>query len=148
MKLNAYLSFNGDCEAAFRFYEKVLGGKIVALIPYSEMPAGAGGGGPDCAPPADLGSKIMHARIAIGDQLLMGSDCPPGRFDAPKGTMINIGLEQPAEAERIFKALSEGGTVTMPIQETFWAQRFGMFIDRFGTPWMINCEKQHAVAAA
>ena len=87
--------------------------------------------------------KIMHARMTIGDKTLMGSDAPPDRYEPMKGFSVTIGVEKPAEAERVFHALAEKGTVTMPIQETFWAQRFGMLVDQFGTPWMINCEKPH-----
>ena len=81
-------------------------------------------------------------RLAVGDQVLMGSDAPPERFDKPQGFFLSIGVDTLAEAERVYKALSEKGQIIMAIQETFWAQRFAMFVDRFGTPWMINCEKE------
>ena len=74
----------------------------------------------------------------------MGGDAPPGRYEPPKGITVTLGIDTPAEAERVFKELSEGGTVTMPIEETFWARRFGMLVDRFGIPWMVNCERPHA----
>jgi len=135
MRINPYLGFDGDCEAAFRFYEKVLGGTIQALIPYSEHPS------PSEPFPPELESKLMHARLVVGDEVLMGGDAPPGMYKKPQGTMVTINVDDPAEAERIFRDLSEGGTVTMHIQETFWAHRFAMFTDRFGTPWMVNCEK-------
>jgi PhnB protein len=141
MKTNPYLMFNGNCETAFRFYEKVLGGKIIAMLTHAETPAAEHA-------PADWQSKIIHARMQLGDDLLMASDAPPDQYQPPKGIMVTIGVEQPAEAERIFKALSEGGAVSMPIAETFWALRFGMCTDRFGTPWMVNCEKPMAQAAA
>jgi PhnB protein len=105
------------------------------IFTYGEAP-GAERGSPDWH------GKIMHARL--GDRALMGSDAPPGRFDAPKGFHMSIGVDDPGEAERIFHALAENGTVTMPIQETFWAARFGMLVDQFGIPWMINCEKKAA----
>jgi PhnB protein len=89
----------------------------------------------------DSKNRIMHARLQIGDKVLMASDCPPGRFEAAKGFNINISVKDPAEADRLFDALSTKGTINMPIQETFWAKRFGMLVDQFGTPWMINCEK-------
>jgi PhnB protein len=134
MDLNTYLMFDGTCETAFKFYEKVLGGKIVAMMTYAEMPG--------CEEMSNESKKrIMHARIELGDKLLMASDCPPGRFEAAKGFNINISVKDPAEADRLFDALSVKGTVNMPIQETFWAKRFGMLVDQFGTPWMINCEK-------
>jgi PhnB protein len=91
--------------------------------------------------PAEWRSKIMHAKLAVGDMVLMGSDAPPGRFDKPKGFSVTLGLSDPAEAERIFAALAENGTVQMPLEQTFWAARFGMCVDRFGIPWMINCEQ-------
>ena len=94
----------------------------------------------DRAPP-NWGSKIMHARLEFSGQTLMGSDAPPERYHAPKGTMISVSVDKPEDADRIFQSLSEKGTVEMPIQKTFWAQRFGMLTDQFGTPWMINCEK-------
>ena len=134
MQLNSYLNFNGQCEAAFKFYEQCLGGKIVAMHTFGEMPAAE-----HVSPEAR--HQIMHARLQVGDAVLMGSDCPPGYFDEPKGFSVSLQIDDPAEAERIFHALAEGGAVRMPIEETFWAVRFGMLVDRFGTPWMINCEK-------
>jgi PhnB protein len=91
--------------------------------------------------PPDWRNKIMHARLTVGDEVLMGSDAPPERFEAAKGITVTLNLDNPAEAERIFHALAQNGAVQMPIQETFWAARFGMLVDQFGTPWMINCEK-------
>jgi PhnB protein len=134
MQLNAYLMFNGQCEEAFRFYEKCLGGKIVFAITYGESPMAE-------KTAADWRKKIMHMRLMVGDQALMGSDAPPDRFQKPQGFSVSIGIDDPAEAERIYKGLSEKGEIWMALQETFWAQRFGMFVDRYGTPWMINCEK-------
>jgi PhnB protein len=130
-----YLHFDGNCEEAVNFYAATLGGKIIMMLKPEDTPAG-----PECAP--EFKSKIMHARMTIGDSVLMASDCPPGRYDVPKGMSVNISVDSPAEADRIYAALAEGGKETMPIEETFWAQRFGMCIDRFGTPWMVNCEKR------
>lgn len=135
MQLNSYLNFNGQCEAAFKFYAKCLNGKIEAMIPHEGTPAAD-------HVPAEWRSKIMHARLAIGDQVLMGSDAPPSYFQKPQGFSVNIQVKEPAEADRVFKALGENGKATiMPIQQTFWAARFGMLVDQFGTPWMVNCEK-------
>jgi PhnB protein len=92
--------------------------------------------------PAEWRDKIMHARLTVGANVLMGSDAPPDRYEPMKGITVSIGVDDPAEAERIFHALAEGATVQMPIQQTFWAARFGMLTDRFGTPWMINCEQR------
>jgi PhnB protein len=135
MKLNPYLTFTGDCEAAFKFYEKVLGGKIQAMMTAEGTPM-------EQHVAADWRKKIMHARMTVGDTVLMGSDAPPGRQEPMKGFSVTLNIDEPAEAERVFQGLSENAqSVTMPIQETFWARRFGMLTDQFGTPWMINCEK-------
>ena len=134
MQLNPYLTFNGQCEAAFKFYEKVLGGKIEAMMPHEGSPMA------EHVPP-EWRSKIMHARLSVGDKILMGSDAPPDRYEQMKGFSVTLGIDDPHDAERVFHALSENGTVQMPIQKTFWAARFGMLVDQFGTPWMINCEQ-------
>ena len=134
MQLNPYLTFDGRCEAAFEFYAKCLGGEIVAMIPHEGTPAAD-------HVPSEWRNKIMHARLVVGDKVLMGSDAPPDRFEKPQGFSVTLGVDKPADAERIFQALAEGGAVQMPIQETFWAFRFGMLVDQFGIPWMVNCEK-------
>jgi PhnB protein len=134
MKLNPYLLFKGQCEAAFKFYEKCLGGKIVAMMPHEGTPMAD-------HVPAEWHNKIIHARLIVGDQVLMGSDATPGHDAAMAGFSVTLNYEDPAEAERVFHALAEKGTVKMPIAPTFWAIRFGMLDDQFGTPWMINCEK-------
>lgn len=134
MQLNPYLTFDGQCEAALKFYEKVLGGKIEAMMNYGSSPMAE-----ETKP--EWRNKIMHARLSVGGNTLMASDAPPDRYEAMKGIMVTLGIDDPGEAERIFHALSEKGTVQMPIQETFWALRFGMLVDQFGTPWMVNCEK-------
>ncbi|HLX73251.1 MAG TPA: VOC family protein [Terriglobales bacterium] len=133
MQLNSYLHFNGRCEEAFKFYEKLLGGKIEAIFPHEGTPAA------EHVPP-EWRKKIMHVRLSVGDQVLMGSDVPPGHYNQPQGFRVNISVKNPADAERIFKALADKGKVTMPLEKTFWAQRFGMVNDQYGTPWMINCE--------
>ena len=130
MKLNSYLFFNGQCEAAFKFYEKCLGGKIEAMLTHEGTPA-------EQDVPSEWRKKILHARLTVGDQALMGSDAPPERYDKPQGFSVSLNVDKPAEAERIFRALSENGKVQMPLERTFWAVRFGMCVDRFGTPWMV-----------
>jgi PhnB protein len=134
MQLNPYLNFNGQCEAAFKFYEQCLGGKIVSMFTYEGTPMA------DQVPPA-WRNKIIHATLMVGDKVLMGSDAPPERYEKPKGSSVFVAVKDPAEAERIFNALAKNGTVSMPLQQTFWAQRFGMLVDQFGIPWMINCEQ-------
>lgn len=133
MQLNPYLHFNGRCEEAFKLYEKVLGGKIEVMLPHEGTPAAS-------HVPAEWKKKIMHARLSVGDQVLMASDAPPGHYHQPQGFTVSISIKDPADAERIFKALADKGKVTMPLDKTFWAQRFGMLVDQFGIPWMVNCE--------
>jgi len=132
--INTYLLFDGTCEEALTLYAKVLGGKIEAMMSHEGTPAA------EQVPP-EFRKKILHARMNIGGATLMASDCPPGRYRKPQGFSVNISAKTPAEAERVYAALSEGGTVTMPLSETFWAQKFGMFVYKYGIPWMINCEK-------
>jgi PhnB protein len=134
MKLTSYLYFDGRCEAAFKFYEKCLDGKLVASFPYAGSPM-------EKHVPADWKNKLMHAALNIGDQELMGADSPPGTYQKAQGFSVSINLKDVAKAEWIFTSMSAGGSVQMPIQETFWAARFGMLTDQFGIPWMINCEK-------
>ena len=134
MKLTNYLNFNGQCEAAFHFYESCLGGKISFMITHGDSPMAN-----QVSP--EWRDKVMHATLVMGDQTLMGSDAPPEHYQRPAGMYVSLGIETPAEAERVFQALAENGTIQMPIQKTFWSARFGMLIDQFGIPWMINCEQ-------
>lgn len=134
MSLTPHLFFSGDCEAALRFYAETLGGKVLVMLRYAETPA-AGQTQPEWQ------QKIIHARIDVGGTVLMAADAPPGRQAPMSGFTVTFNTPDPAEADRVFQALSDSATITMPIQETFWAKRFAMLTDRFGTPWMINCEK-------
>jgi PhnB protein len=134
MKVSPYLNFNGQCEAAFKFYEKVLGGKITFSMTWAEMP------GADQFPP-DSQKLIMHTALSVGDETLMGADAPPDRYQEPKGINVSLHLKSISDGERIFKALAEKGNVTMPFQQTFWSPGFGMCVDQFGIPWMVNCEQ-------
>jgi PhnB protein len=134
MNVNPYLFYNGNCEAAFNYYAKVLGGTIDAMLPHEGTPASQ-------QVPAEWQKMIMHAKISLeGGGVLMGSDAPPQHFNKPQGFSVSLQIKDPAEAERTFHALAEGGTVTLPIGQTFWARRFGMCVDQFGIPWMVNCE--------
>jgi PhnB protein len=139
MKITPYLNFNGQCEEAFGVYEQVLGGKVVAKFTFGDSPM--------AKRYPDMAKKIMHARLEIGDQIILGCDAPAEYFQQPQGASVMLDLDDTVEAERVFRELAEGGTVKMPIQETFWAKRFGSIVDRFGTPWMINVS-QPAYAAA
>ena len=133
MQINPYLTFNGHCEQALKFYEQVLGARIDGMMTWGEMP--------DADKfPAETKKLIMHARLKIGDQELMGADSPPGRYEPPQGINVAIHLKDPAEGERTFNALAENGKVTMPFQKTFWSPGFGMCVDQFGIPWMVNTE--------
>jgi PhnB protein len=133
MRIHPYLSFKGDCESAFAFYEQCLGGKTGSIFRYEGTPLADN-------VPADWADKVMHASLTLGDQVLMGGDVAPDRYEAPQGFSLSIQITSPAEAERIFRDLASAGTVVVPLAETFWAARFGMVVDRFGIPWLINCE--------
>lgn len=133
MQLTAYLNFDGQCEEAFRFYAQVLDGRIEAMQTHGASPIAA-------EVPSEWHDRILHARLVAGDAVLLGSDTPPGYDDPPRGFAVSVQVGDPERAERIFRALAEDGRVTMPLGKTFWAERFGMLVDRFGTPWMVNCE--------
>lgn len=133
MKLHPYLSFNGQCKTAFEFYEKCLGGQIGGMMTYGESPMAAE------APP-DWQDKIIHAYLKVGEQELMGADMMPGHYGTPQGFSVLLNVDSPEQAQQLFAALSENGQVQMPLEPTFWSQQFGMVTDRFGTPWMINCD--------
>jgi len=134
MRINPYLSFKGQCREAFEFYAKTFRGEIAMIMSQSESPMAA-------ELPAESRDAIMHAELHVGDQVLMGADAVDICGTSQGNGCVTITVDSIDEAERLFAALSAGGTVFMPIAETFWAQRFGMASDRFGTPWMINCLK-------
>ena len=134
MKITPYLAFQNKCEEAFKFYEKVLNGKITFMMKYGESPMAE-----QTAPEAR--NNVIHASLQIQDQLIHGADAPPQHFSKPAGFSVSIGLKDVAEAERIFKELSVGGQVQMPFAKTFWSPGFGMFIDRYNIPWMVNVEQ-------
>ncbi len=133
MKIESYIFFTDQCAEAMRFYEKALGGKIEAMMKYGDSPAGPHN-------PPEMADKVIHARLVVGDAVLMASDGPEA--ESRKGFAVTLQVDTVAEADRLFNALSEGGTVTMPIGETFFSKRFGMLTDRFGVPWMVNCVQQ------
>jgi PhnB protein len=129
MKLNTYLNFGGNCEQAFRFYEEHLGGKVTQLMRHSEMPG-------EQAPPApDWGDKVLHARMTLGGTDLMGADIPS--YQPMRSAYLTLTADSDADAERIYKLLTDGGEIFMPIAKTFFSSRFAMFRDRFGTSWML-----------
>ena len=134
MKLNTYLNYGGNCEQAFRFYEKHLGGKITAMMTHDQAP------GPSQVPPGSEKS-ILYASINLGETDLMGSDVPADRFQPMRSAYLSLSVNSIEEAERIHALLSDGGQIFMPMAETFFAFRFSMLRDKFGTSWMIINER-------
>ena len=130
MKIETYIFFEDKCAEAMKFYEKALGGKIEAMMTYGDSPAG-----PHNIP--EMAHKIIHASLTVGEAVLMASDGP--HSEERKGFAVTLQADTVAEADRLFAALGQGGTVTMPIGETFFSKRFGMLTDKFGVPWMVNC---------
>src|SRR4051812_4750995 len=141
MQLNQYLFLSGRCEEAFRAYQRILGGEIPLMLTHAGTPAAS-------HVPPEWHDKIMHACLEFGDRKLMGSDAPPGRSKPMGGFCVQIAAGSAAEAERVFAALAEGGEVTMALQPTFWSARFGMLVDRFGVPWMIDGGPSQEAAGA
>ena len=133
MPITPYLSFDGRCEEAFNAYTQIFGGTVGSLFRYAGSPMA------DLAPPG-WEDKIMHGSVTVGGLQLSGADVLPAHYEAPKGFSLSIQITGAEEAERIFDQLARNGTITMPLEKTFWAVRFGMVTDRFGIPWMINCE--------
>ena len=133
MQMSPYLSFNGQCEAAFTFYEQCLGGKPGPMFRYAGSPLAG-------QVSADWADKIMHGSIAIGGQVVQGADVAPGQYEAPKGVSLSLQIPDAEEGKRVFRELANGGRVVMPFEATFWAAGFGMVVDRFGIPWLVNCE--------
>ena len=127
------LSFDGQCEAAFKLYERCLNGRITYMLTWGESPMAKD------APP-EWGSKIAHATLEVDSTRFQGSDAAPGTYESPQGFCIMLHPSE-RDAERVFTDLAEGGTVKMPLQQTFWAARFGVLTDRFGITWAINSEK-------
>jgi len=131
MQMNAYLSFRGQCEEAFTFYAECLGGKVGEIFRYAGTPLAE-------QVPTNWQNKVMHSSLAVGDQVVMGGDVAPERYEKPKGFSLSLHLDSTTQAERIFRLLAKDGTIVMPLEKTFWAAGFGMLVDRFGVPWLIN----------
>lgn len=132
MQVHPYLNFDGQCEEAFTFYAECLGGTIEAMLNHGDSPMA------EHVPP-EHHAKILHARLAVGNTVLLGSDSPADNHTTPQGIYVSLNVDTAADAERIFAALAENGQVQMPLAKTFWAERFGLVVDRFGIPWMLNC---------
>ena len=129
MQLNTYLNYGGNCEQAFKFYEQHLGGKITMLMRHGEGPT------PGNTPSGLTG--VQHARLELGGTHILGADVPPDRFQPMRSAYLTIGVDSTEEAERIYALLTDGGEIFMKMEETFFASRFAMFRDRFGTSWML-----------
>jgi len=139
MQLHTYLNYGGNCEEAFRFYEQHLGGKITFLMRHGEQPAPS-------EIPADWKGKVLHVRMNLGGTELLGADIPS--YQPMRSAYLSLTLTSSEEAERVFGLLSEGGQVFMPMQETFFASRFAMLRDRFGTSWMLDHPKAPGASGA
>ena len=133
------LVFNGECDAAFTLYQECLEGTLAFRLTWGDSPMA------DQAP-REWRDKILHATLTVGGTVLYGGDVLPGQYERPQGFQLHLNLDDAAAAERIFARLAEGGWVTVPLQQTFWAQRFGTVVDRFGIPWGINCGERGAMA--
>jgi PhnB protein len=138
MKLHTYLNYGGNCRQAFEFYEKNLGGKITMMMTHGQRP-GAGG-----EVPADWKNAILHARMNIGGTEISAADVPPDRFQPMRSAYLSLSAGSTDEAERVYRLLSDGGQIFMPMEETFFAFRFAMLRDKFGTSWMILHERPMA----
>jgi PhnB protein len=134
MKLYTYLNYGGNCREAFEFYEKHLGGEISSLTTHGEVSDAS-------SVPAEWRSKVLHARINLGETVVMGADIPPDRFQPMRSAYLSLMLTSIDEAERIYALLTDGGQIFMPMEETFFAHRFAMLRDRFGTSWMLLYER-------
>jgi PhnB protein len=139
MELKPHLSimFDGQCEAAFRFYERCLSGTISFMLSWGDSPAAA-------EAPADWAEKVYHATLKIGDFVITGGDLPADKYEKPQGFSIVLGIDNPAAADRLFDELAQNGRVAMALQETSWASRYGALVDKFGIAWEMNCERPAA----
>jgi len=137
MKLYTYLNYGGNCRQAFEFYAEHLGGKITMVTTHGEQPESN-------KVPSDWKNAVLHARIEIGGTILLGADIPPERFQPMRSAYLSLMVDSVDEAERIYALLSEEGQVFMPMEETFFAHRFAMLRDRFGTSWMLLHERESA----
>ena len=133
MQVMPYLFFNKQCGEAFHHYEKVLGGKINMIMTYGDAP-----GAKDVPP--EMKNAVIHASLAIGDTTLFGSDDPQD-YKKPQGVRVALQVKTPEDAKRAFDGLAQGGQVTVPLEKTFFSPAFGMLTDRFGIPWMVNCQQ-------
>ena len=134
MKLDVYLNYGGNCEQAFRFYEQHLGGKITMMMRHGEQP-NAGN------VPANWRNAVLHARIEFGKTVLMGADIPPDRFQPMRSAYLTLSADSAEQAELLYALLTDSGQIFMKMEETFFASRFAMLRDKFGTSWMLLHER-------
>ena len=132
VEVTPHLVFNGQCEEAFKFYERLLGGKIVTMLTWGQSPMAE-------QVPADWRDKILHASLTLPGAALVGVDVLPEQYERPRGFYVLLGIDETVDAERIFDSLGENGVVGVPMQQTFWSVRFGVVVDRFGVPWEVSC---------
>ena len=140
MRTSVHLTFGGQCEAAFRFYERALAGRIVTMLAYRDSPMAD-------QVPVEWRDKIVHASLSLNDTEMAGADVLPEQYQRPQGFYILLQMTDPQRAEHVFHALAEGGAVGMPLQKTFWSPAFGVLVDQFGIPWEISCEQGIALAS-
>ena len=131
MQINPYLLFTGQCEEAFKFYEKLLGGKIQVMRAHEDTPAGS-------QVPAEWQKKILHARMTTPGGALMGSDAPPGRQAKPQGFSVSLSGNSTEKTKQVWDALADGATISLPLDQAPWGGTFGMLVDRYGIPWMLH----------
>jgi PhnB protein len=132
MQVNPYLHYNGNCEEAFRFYEKAIGAKIEVIMHVEGSPAAE-------QMPPEMAKKVLHAQMTIDGEVVMASDAPPAHFEKMQGFSVCLQIAEPTQGAKVFAALSDGGEIRMPFGATFWSKGFGMCVDKFGVPWMVNC---------
>jgi PhnB protein len=132
MQVNPYLHYNGNCEEALNFYVTAIGAKIDVIMHVEGSPAA------EHMPPS-MAKKVLHGQISVDGEVIMASDAPPDYFEKMQGMSVALQIKDAAEGAKVFAALSEGGTVKMPFGATFWSKGFGMCVDKFGAPWMVNC---------
>ena len=134
MEVTSHLMFCGQCEEAFKFYERLLGGKLVTMLTYGNSPMAG-------QVPLEWRDKIVHASLNLAGGTLAGADVLLEQYERPQGFYVLLGIDEPGDAERVFASLAEDGVVRMPIQQTFWSVRFGVLVDRFGIPWEVSCRQ-------
>jgi PhnB protein len=134
MRTSVHLNFDGNCSQAFRHYQRLLGGKIRALLTYGESPIAD-------KVPVEWRERIVHATLELDGMSLMGADVPPESYATPQGFAVVLHVDDVDRGRELFSALSEGGTLRMPFQKTFWSPGYGLLVDRYGVPWEINCEE-------